>query len=102
MRKSKLFFWYLIANFFLLLAMGFHASSRQKAAVPWLAEKREMVGRLELTDLCLFTEANYTRHLTQANIHVPFQDHPLSLEHFPSGAILGPPRMLKRIHGSVD
>ena len=102
MRKSNIFFWYLLANFFFLLAMGFHAFSRQKAALPSLAEKREMVGHLELTDLCLFTEANYTRHLSQADIHVPFQDYPLSFEHFPSGSIFGPPRMLKRIHGSVD
>jgi hypothetical protein len=102
MRKSNLFLWYLLANFFLLLAMGFHASCRQKAALPWLAEKREMVRHLELTDLCLFTEANYTRHLSQADIHVPFQDYPLSLEHFPSGSIFGPPQMLRRIHGRVD
>jgi hypothetical protein len=23
-------------------------------------------------------------------MHAPFQDHPLSLEHFPSGSLLGP------------
>jgi hypothetical protein len=23
-------------------------------------------------------------------MHAPFQDHPMSLEHFPSGSLLGP------------
>ena len=101
MRKSNLFLCYLLINLILLLALGFHASYRREAALPWLAEKSEMVGDLELTDLCLFTEANYTRHLSQTDIHVPFQDHPLSLEHFPSGSLLQPPEMLKRIHGRM-
>lgn len=60
--------------------------------MPDIAEKTEMVRRLELTDLCLFTEARYTRHPTQADMHSPFQDHPMSLEHFPSGSLLGPPQ----------
>lgn len=102
MRKSNLFLWYLLVNFSLLLAMGFHASFRQETALPQLEEKREMVRRLELTDLCIFTEANYTRHLSQTDIHVPFQDYPLSLDHFPSGSLFGPPLLLKRIHGRVD
>jgi hypothetical protein len=32
--------------------------------------------------------------LTQADGHVPFQDHPVSLEHFPSGSLLRPPSRL--------
>jgi len=55
-----------------------------------------MVRDLELTDLCLFTEANYTRHLTQADRHTAFQNSPLALEHFPSGSLLLPPEHLKR------
>jgi hypothetical protein len=26
-----------------------------------------------------------------ADRHAPFQDHPLSLEHFPSGSLIAPP-----------
>ena len=52
----------------------------------------EMVIDLELTDLSLFTEARYTRHLSQADQHSAFQDHPLSFEHFPSGSLVMPPR----------
>lgn len=54
-----------------------------------------MARRLELTDLALFTEARYTRHLSQADLNTPFQDSPLSLEHFPSGSIIMPPAHIK-------
>jgi len=58
-------------------------------------EKRaSAVRELQLTDLCLFTEARYTRHLSQADLFSAFQDHPMSLEHFPSGSLVLPPRHL--------
>lgn len=57
-----------------------------------IAATRALVGRLGLTDLALFTEARYTRHPTQADLHSAFQDHPLAFEHFPSGSLLPPPR----------
>jgi hypothetical protein len=102
MRKSNLFLLYLLINILLFLGMGVHSSLQQRTAFPGLTEKRELVRNLELTDLCLFTEANYTRHLTQADWHAPFQDHPVSFEHFPSGSLLQPPGMLKRIHDRMD
>ena len=51
---------------------------------------------LGLTDLCLFTEARYTRHPSMADRGTAFQDHPMSLEHFPSGAIVPVPPHLKQ------
>ncbi len=51
-----------------------------------------LVQGLSLTDIVLFTEARYTRHWSQADLHSAFQDHPMSLEHFPSGSLLPPPR----------
>jgi hypothetical protein len=48
--------------------------------------------RLGLSDLALFTEARYTRHPAQADLHSAFQDHPLALEHFPSGSLIVPNR----------
>jgi hypothetical protein len=51
-----------------------------------------LVRKLQLTDLCLFTEARYTRHPSMADLHSAFQDHPLALEHFPSGSLTTPPR----------
>lgn len=56
------------------------------------AEMRGLAARLGLTDLALFTEARYTRHPSQADLHSAFQDHPMALEHFPSGSLITPPR----------
>ena len=91
MRKSDVFLIYLAINIILVLLMFTHASLKKEAGLRSLSEKMEMVKRLELTDLCLFTEASYTRHLSQADFNTPFQDAPLSLEHFPSGALVMPP-----------
>ncbi|UCG38952.1 MAG: hypothetical protein JSV00_01590 [bacterium] len=61
-----------------------------------LERRRQLVRDLGLTDLCLFTEARYTRHLSQADLHSAFQDHPMALEHFPSGSlVLPPPHLLE-------
>jgi hypothetical protein len=51
---------------------------------------RRLVEELALTDPALFTEARYTRHLSQADRHAPFQDHPMAFEHFPSGSLVFP------------
>jgi hypothetical protein len=102
MRKSNFFLLYLILNSLLLLFLVAHAFFHETNAGPLLRENSELAKRLELTDLCLSTEASYTRHLTQADLNTPFQDSPLSLEHFPSGSILMPPEMLKRSYGKTD
>jgi hypothetical protein len=59
-----------------------------------LAQRKHLVRELQLTDLCLFTEARYTRHLSQADLHSPFQDYPMAFEHFPSGSLVLPPEHL--------
>jgi hypothetical protein len=61
-----------------------------------LAGKKELVQKLDLTDLCLFTEARYTRHLSQADLHSAFQDHPMAFEHFPSGSVALPTVLIHR------
>ncbi len=48
-------------------------------------------GADQLTDPALFTEARYARHVSQADRHAAFQDHPLALEHFPAGSLVPPP-----------
>lgn len=65
------------------------------------AANRQRLSEFGLSDLCLVTEARYTRHLSQADVHAPFQDHPMALEHFPSGAILSPPPHLTS-HAPLD
>jgi hypothetical protein len=73
--------------FFLLAAHPAVDAARSERA---MEEKREWVRKLGLTDLCLFTEARYSRHLSQADLHSAFQDHPMSFEHFPSGSLTLP------------
>ena len=64
---------------------------RREQAASKLQQRARLVRALGLTDLALFTEARYTRHPTQADLHSAFQDHPMALEHFPSGSIQPPP-----------
>jgi hypothetical protein len=79
------------------------------ADAAWLRSRRapgarsqaELAKRLGLTDLCLFTEARYTRHLSQADRHSAFQEHPGAFEHFPSGSLVSPPEPAKR-HANLD
>lgn len=67
-----------------------------------LAERGALAERLGLTDLALFTEARYTRHPSQADLHSAFQDHPVALEHFPTGSLLPPPASLVAHHERLD
>jgi len=57
-----------------------------------LAKRGKLVAQLGLTDLSLFTEARYTRHPSQADLHSAFQDYPMSFDHFPTGSLISPPR----------
>lgn len=92
MRPSTGFLALLAAEAALACVFAAHGALARRAAAPALERTREVVRRFELTDLALFNEARYTRHLSQADLHAPFQDHPTSLEHFPSGSLVGPPR----------
>ena len=79
----------------LLAAILIQAHFVTRADLPLLRQKAAVVKNLGLTDLCLSTEARYTRHPSQADWHAAFQSHPLALDHFPSGSILGPPENLE-------
>jgi uncharacterized protein YjbI with pentapeptide repeats len=95
MRNSSLFFIYISGGAVLLGLLLAHASFSESARQPVLEEKAMLVKTLKLTDLCLFTEARYTRNLSQADLNTAFQDHPLSLEHFPSGSFTQPPESIR-------
>ena len=84
---------------FLLVVLAVHAHYGVKAAGPVLAGTARLVGSLELTDLCLFTEASYTRNLAMTDLTTPFQDSPFAFEHFPTGALVSPPEQIERNHG---
>ncbi len=91
MRNSSLFFLALTSEAVVLSLLIGHACFSEKFQRENLQEKSSLVKILKLTDLCLFTEARYTRHLSQADLNTAFQDYPLSLEHFPSGSFTQPP-----------
>lgn len=96
MRPSTCFILLLTTGLVLLLLMAVHARSSRISRQAELQERAMLVHRLRLTDLCLFTEARYTRHPAMADLHAPFQDHPTALEHFPSGSLVTPPVTLQR------
>ena len=102
MRKSNAFLLYLALSALILCALSVHAFYQRRADLELLDAKCRLVRTIELTDLGLFTEASYTRHLSQADMHTPFQDYPMSLDHFPSGSIVQPPASIRRTHGKVD
>jgi hypothetical protein len=102
MRKSTLLLLSTLINLILLILMFAHAFLHETSDLSQVNEKARMVQDLGLTDLCLFTEASYTRHLSQSDVHTPFQNHPLALEHFPSGSLLKPPPMVRKLNETLD
>lgn len=95
-RKSTIFFSFITINFLLLCLVFVHSSVTRAVAKASLEDKRRLVVNMSLTDLCLFTDARYTRHPAMADPASAFQDHPFALEHFPSGSVLTLPPHLGR------
>lgn len=102
MRKADLFLLWLVIGLGCFGLLFADAHFRRGKSLPLIDLRSAMVERLQLTDLCLFTEARYTRHLSQADLHTPFQDSPMSVEHFPAGSLAGPPKRLRELHDKVD
>lgn len=95
MRKADALLLALGCGFAAFAATVLDARLQAGAAAARLEDNRRLVRGLQLTDLCLFTEARYTRHPSQADLHTAFQDHPMALEHFPSGSLIPPPKHLR-------
>ena len=95
-RKSTIFLVLTIVNVMAFSLLMLHAHSVQARAGQMLASSSQIAKDLQLTDLCLFTEARYTRHPAMGDVHAAFQDHPIALEHFPSGSLVPAPRPLVR------
>jgi hypothetical protein len=93
MRKSTLFLSFTLLNLLLFGLLALHARAVDARPEALRGPSRELVRTLQLTDLCLFTEARYTRHPAMADRHAPFQDHPMALEHFPTGSLVTPPAL---------
>ena len=86
MRRFLQFLLFTAASLTLFLMLPLHARHAQQQPIVEMAQVRN----LHVTDLCLATEARYTRHPAMADRHAPFQEHPLALEHFPSGSLILP------------
>ena len=82
------------------LLAGLDAAHQRAGAAARVAANRALARWAVLTDLCLSTEARYTRHPSLADRHSPFQDYPLALEHFPSGSLMPPPAALTAAGGA--
>jgi hypothetical protein len=91
MRKSSWYFIFLAVLAVTFTALFPHARYGQATGKQSLDTMSGMVRGLGLSDLCLFTEASYTRNITQTDLRTPFQELPMSLEHFPSGSLMLPP-----------
>ncbi len=95
MRGSTQFTILISALLLLLAGTLIDARLRQAQASTRLAHEQALTRMLGLSDLVLATEARYTRHLSQADFHAAFQDHPAALDHFPSGSVFAPPTTLR-------
>jgi hypothetical protein len=77
---------------FALLSWGVRvekiASDQEQARV--LPAVQAMASELGAFELCLSTEARYTRHLVQSDRVVVAMDHPGALDHFPSTMFFAP------------
>jgi len=98
LRKSTIFICLTTINALFFCIIVAHAQFRKASAIHARTASRELVRNLHLTDLCLFTEARYTRHPSMADHHAAFQEHPTALDHFPSGSMLLPARSSVRVH----
>ena len=91
MRPSYILFTLLI--FFLVLDTSLYIQSSrwQQFLRADYAKQAIAVSGLGLTDLCVATEARYTRHPAVTDPMAPFMDHPGAIEHFPTGSFWAPP-----------
>jgi len=88
MRRSLQFLLFTGVSLIILMLLPLHARRAQQRPGAELREQNFLFKSLQLTDLCLATEARYTRHPAMADRHAPFQEHPVALEHFPSGSLI--------------
>jgi hypothetical protein len=101
-RRSTIYLGTTAGLILVLSGIFLYADFEVRTSGPLFVRKTTLVRQLELTDLCLFSEASYTRHLSMTDPATPFQDSPMSLEHFPTGALVDPPPHLMRGHNQHD
>ena len=74
--------------FITLLMIGMvhqHQQYRLKEIQSQIELRRKITRKIGLPDLAITTAARYLRHYSLTDINSPFQDYPVSLDHFPAG-----------------
>ena len=99
-RNADLFAGFLALGVLLVGLMLADAAVSRRLDEGVVRQRRAIVGTLTLTDLCLSTETRSTRHPSLADLHTPFQDHPLALDRFPSGSLMVLPPHLRPVEGA--
>lgn len=99
-RNADLFAGFLALGVLLIGLMLADAAVSRRLDEGVVRQRRAIVGTLTLTDLCLSTETRSTRHPSLADLHTPFQDHPLALDRFPSGSLMVLPPHLRPVEGA--
>ena len=93
MRPAQSFFLIIFSLLVLDTALYFHVRFQQETWQGPAAHLNDIVtAGLGLTDLCLATEARYTRHPAVSDPLAPFMDHPGAMEHFPTGSFWAAPQ----------
>jgi hypothetical protein len=91
--KHRAFIGFIIGEILILLLLFINSQTTMSSRRAEVRDKREIVKKLMLTDVAIWTEARYTRNPSQADFFSAFQDFPSSLEHFPAGSVIAPGRM---------
>lgn len=86
MRPSHILLIILLVFFFIDTSLFIHSRRLEKELQADEEIQKIVVAGLGLTDLCVATEARYTRHPAVSDPMAPFMDHPGALEHFPTGS----------------
>lgn len=91
MSRTLIFFTFLLSACLLLgLLLLDGSKSTAEALNEQFPAKRQLVKKLGLTDLAIWSEARYTRHPSQADLFTAFQEYPGAFDHFPAGSIITP------------
>jgi hypothetical protein len=90
-RPSHLLF--LLLTALLFIDGGLYLYRENSLARQTAAEQMQIIvtAGLGLTDLCVATEARYTRHPAISDRAVIRMDHPGAIDHFPTGSFWAPP-----------
>jgi hypothetical protein len=98
MRRSRIFLLFLFVESLLLAGLLTNLRPHRRSATVELENaRRQIVSRLSLTDLSLWTESRYTRHPSQADLFSAFQDSPSALDCFPAASLVPPVGWLQKI-----